>query len=104
MTDVMIVSITCASAPEAEKLAQMLVALKLAGCVQTHAIASAYVWEGRLEQADEVLLTVKTLRDRLPALEVAVKTHHSYEVPELIATRAEWVSQSYADWLKAALA
>lgn len=103
MTDIMIMSIACGTPHEAEKLAQMLVSLKLAACVQTHPIESTYVWEGAVERAHEVMLTAKTLRDKLSAIEVVVKAHHSYEVPEMIAMRPEWVSQPYVDWLRGVL-
>ncbi|MFT4090433.1 MAG: divalent-cation tolerance protein CutA [Asticcacaulis sp.] len=104
MTEILIVSIACGSATEADKLAQMLVSLKLAACVQSQPVRSTYLWQGTIEQADEVLLTAKTTADKWLGLEALVRANHSYEVPEIIATRAEGVSQPYADWLKEVLA
>lgn len=103
MTDLMTISITCADKAEAERLADMLVTQKLAACVQYAPLRSTYVWQGKVETADEVGLTIKTLRHKLPALAAAVRAAHSYEVPELIATRIEWASAEYEQWLRDAL-
>lgn len=104
MTDLMTVSIACADADEAGRIADLLVAHKLAACVQSASIHSTYVWQGAVERAHEVLLTAKTLRDRLDALEAAVKAAHSYEVPEIIAMRIDWASADYENWLRETLA
>jgi len=103
MTDILIVSITCATSAEAEALAHKLIELRLAACVQSQSVRSTYVWDGAVETASEVLLTAKTRADKWPALEAFVRASHSYEVPEIIATRAEQVSPPYADWLNEVL-
>lgn len=103
MTDLMTVSIACADADEAGRIADLLVAQKLAACVQSAPIRSTYVWQGAVEMADEVMLTAKTLRDRLEALEAAVRLAHSYEVPEIIAARIDWTSAGYENWLRETL-
>lgn len=103
MNDVVIVSIACANAQEADVIARALVEGRLAACVQSHAITSTYVWQGAVETAPEVMLTVKTLATKLPAIEACVKVHHSYEVPEIVAVPAAWVSTTYADWLRTVL-
>ncbi len=97
--DIVTVSIACGSQAEAETIARLLIEQHLAACVQTHAITSTYRWQGQIETANEIMLTAKTLTSKLDALEVLVKAHHSYEVPEIIATPAVWVSASYAKWL-----
>ncbi|UDF03357.1 divalent-cation tolerance protein CutA [Asticcacaulis sp. AND118] len=99
----MTVSIACADTDEAGRIADLLVGQNLAACVQSAPIRSTYVWQGGVETADEVRLTAKTLRGRLEALEAAVKAAHSYEVPEIIATRIDWVSTDYENWLRDSL-
>lgn len=85
-------------------LARLLVEQKLAACVQSHPIASTYIWQGAIETSAEVMLTAKTLMDKLPAIEVVVKTHHSYEVPEVLAQPVAWASDAYKDWLRDTIA
>lgn len=102
-TDMIVVSVACGSEEEARKLARLLVEARLAACVQSHAVFSTYRWQGEVETADEIMLTAKTLLTKLPALEAAVRQHHSYDVPEIIATPMVWASDSYAQWLRQAL-
>ena len=104
MSEIVTVSIACASEEEAQVLALALVEAKLAACAQTTAIRSTYRWRGVIEQAPEVLLTLKTLTAKLPELEARVKARHSYDTPELMATPVVWTSADYAAWLRESLA
>jgi uncharacterized protein involved in tolerance to divalent cations len=103
MTDIVTVSIACASEAEAATLARVLVENRLAACVQSFAVASTYRWQGAIETAPEVMLTAKTRVDKRDALEACVRALHSYEVPEIIAVPVVWASAPYAQWLNAAL-
>jgi uncharacterized protein involved in tolerance to divalent cations len=49
------------------------------------AMASTYWWRGQIEQADELLLVIKTRQDLLELLTARVRALHSYTVPEVIA-------------------
>jgi uncharacterized protein involved in tolerance to divalent cations len=103
-TDIVIVSIACGSDAEAQTLARLLVEQKLAACVQSHAITSTYVWRGAIETSAEIMLTAKTLTPRLPDIEAMVKTHHSYEVPEILAQPVTWANAAYEAWLRDTIA
>ena len=81
-------------------LARLLVEQRLAACVQTNEITSTYRWQGQVESAPEIMLTAKTLASRLSELEQVVKRHHSYEVPEIIATPIVRASEAYALWVQ----
>ncbi len=102
-SDIVIVSIACGSQSEADAISRHLVEQRLAACVQSHPITSTYHWQGEIETANEIMLTAKTLTFKLEALETMVRQHHSYEVPEILATPATWVSESYAQWLRESL-
>lgn len=95
-----IVSVACGSDEEANNLARLLIEQKLAACVQSHAIVSTYSWQNQIETAPEIMLTIKTTASKLPALEVLVKAHHSYDVPEILAVPVTWASEDYALWLR----
>ena len=103
MTGIVTVSIACASEAEAQSLTGLLITAHLAACVQSHEIRSTYRWKGEIDTTDEIMLIAKTLADRLPMLEALVKAHHSYEVPEILATPVVWASEAYAKWLREAL-
>jgi periplasmic divalent cation tolerance protein len=99
-TDLIVVSVACGSDEEAQNLARQLVEHGVAACVQSHAIVSTYRWEGKVETSPEIMLTIKTRASKLSALESIVKSHHSYDVPEIIAVPVVWASEDYARWLR----
>ena len=95
-----VVSITAGTSAEAEQLAQLLVERHLAACVQIlPAMTSVYRWQGSVQRETEILLLAKTLQRNFAELEQTVRENHSYKVPEIMAIRAEAVSESYFEWL-----
>lgn len=64
-------------------------------------VVSIYRWEGRVEQAEEVLLTCKTTGAAWPALKHLLKEQHSYQVPEIIAWPLTHGLPAYLDWVTA---
>lgn len=86
----------------AKRIAHMLVEEYLAACVNLGApCLSMYMWEGTLEGTEEVPLTIKTTRGRLPALAERLKQLHPYEVPELLVLPVLGGLQSYMEWVRA---
>lgn len=94
-----VVLTTAGSAEEAERLARRLVTDGLAACVQRCAVASTYRWEGELVEEPEVLLVIKTRRERFTEIEAAVRELHSYETPELVCLEVEHGSADYLAWI-----
>ena len=87
-------------AAAARALAETLVAGRLAACVNILApCRSVYRWDGRIEAAEEVPLLIKTTAARYAALEEAVRRHHPYELPEIIAVPVERGLPGYLDWV-----
>ncbi|HEY7060627.1 MAG TPA: divalent-cation tolerance protein CutA [Chloroflexota bacterium] len=97
--DAVVVYITAGSPDEAATLARALVTERLAACVNRVAVESVYCWQGQIEEAPEVLLIVKTRRDRLDALAARVRALHSYTVPELVVLPIVAGWPPYLDWL-----
>src|SRR5690606_22208146 len=96
---------TVPSEDEAEKLAGILVAERLAACVQIlPKMTSVYVWKGETQREAEHLLLVKTADEKYAEVERAIAANHSYEVPEIIAIGASEVSEPYLKWLTEQLA
>ena len=92
---------TVATAGEAEQLARELVTAGLAVCVQIEGpLRSHYVWEGKVESAEEYRLTLKCLDAHLPALEAAVLSRHPYAVPEWVVVDASRVGEKYLSWAR----
>lgn len=95
---------TVASRAEGEELARHLVGLRLAACVQVSGpITSFYHWQGRLEEALEYQLQVKSRADLYEALAAEIKKKHPYQTPEIIALAIVAGSADYLAWLDAEL-
>jgi periplasmic divalent cation tolerance protein len=61
---------------------------------------SFYFWENAVQTDSEHLLLIKTLPEKYDELEKFIQSNHSYDVPEIVAIRAEKVSESYFRWLR----
>jgi periplasmic divalent cation tolerance protein len=101
-----VVLVTCANLPEAQRIADAAIEQRLAACANmlTAPVRSTYRWQGKVEQATEVLLLIKTSQAKLAALQAEVKRLHSYDVPEFIALPIVSGSAAYLAWLEDSLA
>ena len=88
-----------ADAAAARRIAQALMAERLAACVNVLApCQSIYRWRGAIEQADEVPLLIKTTSQAFDALERRLRALHPYEVPEIVAWQPSRVAPDYLAW------
>jgi periplasmic divalent cation tolerance protein len=102
--EAIVVLMTAASRDEATRMAEMLVAARLAACVQIlPEIESVYRWQGEVKREKEILLLAKTVSSRFDELESRVRAMHSYETPEIIAVPMADSSAPYLRWLLAEL-
>ena len=104
MSEHCVIFTTAGSKEEADKLSRGLVENKLAFCVNTiPKIQSTYYWEDKIHVDEELLLIIKTRKDRYDALEAWITANHSYEVPEIIAMPIEQGLPAYLsgidDWV-----
>ncbi len=100
MSDALIIFCTVPDAASGRRLADLLLDAKAAACVSlSAAVESHYVWQGKRECADEILLLIKTLSVNYPRVEELILRHHPYECPEIVAVGAQQVSPAYLAWL-----
>ncbi len=91
---------TCPDAATAADIARVLVAERLAACVnRVPGITSTYRWQGEVHDDAEVLLLIKTTRGRFDALRARLVELHPYDVPELIALEIADGLPAYLAWL-----
>ncbi len=95
------VFVSASSREEARLLARGLLERGLAACVQLSPIESLYLWEGAIQEEEEILLIVKTRAALFPALEAHLREVHSYAAPEILALPVSAGSAPYLAWLKA---
>jgi periplasmic divalent cation tolerance protein len=73
---------------------------RLAACVnRIPGVHSTFLWEGRLQEDEEILLIIKTSADRLATLSARIQALHPYEVPEVVAVGIAGGSERYLSWL-----
>ncbi len=85
----------------AERLADLLVAHRLAACVNILApCRSVYRWKDALQNDEEHPLLVKTTTERYGELEAAIRAQHPYELPEIIAVPIERGLPAYLQWVQ----
>jgi periplasmic divalent cation tolerance protein len=103
MTELILVYITCGSRDEAETIGRHLLSKRLAACINiVPGMHSAYFWPpgtDTLEEADELILLVKTVSNRFGALEAEVLKLHSYENPSILAIPVVAASAAYRNWI-----
>jgi len=91
---------TVDSEDEGVRLGRGIVDARLAACVQVSGpIRSLYWWQGKVDDAREWQLLIKTTADRFAALEEHIKANHSYDTPEIIVTRIVAGSAEYLRWV-----
>lgn len=94
------VTTTVATEKDAIKMAEDIVGTGLAACVQFWPIHSVYRWRGKIESGPEFRLSCKTRASRVTALIQFIRIHHSYEVPEVMASTIEGGLPSYLKWIE----
>ncbi|MBI5868207.1 MAG: divalent-cation tolerance protein CutA [candidate division Zixibacteria bacterium] len=92
---------TCASREEAEAIATRLVTDGTAACVNLiDKVTSIFQWKGKIEQASEVLLIIKTRSNAAGKVEETIRSMSSYECPEVIVLPVSGGAVQYLDWLE----
>jgi periplasmic divalent cation tolerance protein len=100
MSDVKLVLSTAADVDEGRRIANHLLDKKVAACVNIipH-LESIYLWKGKLEESQEVLLLIKTTADRFADVQREILEVHSYEMPEVLAFDIAQGSEDYLKWV-----
>lgn len=102
--DAIVVFMTAGNREEAARLAEMMVAARLAACVQIlPEMESIYRWQGKIERQPEILIIAKTTASRFEELEREVRAIHSYDTPEIVALPLTSGSGPYLNWLKSSV-
>ena len=94
-----IVTSAFANRDDARRVADALLAEKLAACVQLMDIESHYPWKGETRHEPEVMLVAKTRTDLFDRVIARIKALHPYEVPEIVAQEFAAGFLPYFDWI-----
>jgi len=92
------VATTVATQDDARRLAQAVLAQRLAACVQVEPITSHYRWQGVLHEEGELRLFCKTTAAAVPALLALLREQHPYDLPQLVVQPLQ-ATVDYAQWV-----
>jgi periplasmic divalent cation tolerance protein len=102
MTSIATVFAAFADDEEARNIARVLVEERLAACANIlGACHSIYRWQGKLEEADEVVALFKTRADLTGTLIARLAELHSYDVPAAVVWPIERSLDDYQQWVTA---
>ena len=99
MNDYTVILVTAESQAQARRIARKLLQSKLAACVNFVPVDSMYLWEGEIQEEEEVLMIIKTRAETFDKLMSAVKIAHSYDTPEIIGMPVVMGSREYLKWI-----
>ncbi|MEM1308445.1 MAG: divalent-cation tolerance protein CutA [Cyanobacteria bacterium P01_H01_bin.153] len=94
-----VILVTADTQVSAQEMARALVSDRLVACVNLYPIHSVYTWEGKLEEAAEWQLVIKTDLALFNQIESVLQTLHPYDVPEILALPIQQGSQPYLAWM-----
>lgn len=101
MTDARIVLTTMALHENAVRIARQLIDERLVACVNiAPAGESFYRWQGKVDQALEYVLLMKTTTTKIEQLRERLLKLHAYEVPELLVIEVEQGTEPYLQWIR----
>ncbi len=92
--------VTVGNASEAKGIARKLVEESIAACVGMIPQKSIYRWKGEIVEDSEVLLIIKTKKDKFGQLKNTVLNAHSYEVPEIVRIEIQEGHKPYLQWIE----
>jgi periplasmic divalent cation tolerance protein len=101
MNETITILCTCPDEETAERLARGMIENSHAACVNIlPGVQSIFRWEGEVKSDQEVLMLIKTTSTHFFVIEHWLEEHHPYDVPELVAIKAEHVADDYLRWLR----
>ncbi|NIR87908.1 divalent-cation tolerance protein CutA [Candidatus Bathyarchaeota archaeon] len=104
MSSYVVVFMTTSDKKEASKIVRCLLDERLIACANiVGPVSSLFWWEGKIDEASEFLVIMKSKKRLFKRLSERVKETHSYEVPEIIELPVTEGLPSYLEWLSASL-
>jgi periplasmic divalent cation tolerance protein len=97
---IMFVYVTAADGEEAKRIGRQVVEEELAACANIlPGATSIFRWQGKLEEAPETILILKTTEQKLEPLISRVKSLHSYDCPCIEALPVVEGNRDFLEWV-----
>ncbi|MBC7081678.1 MAG: divalent-cation tolerance protein CutA [Thermoplasmatales archaeon] len=88
--------ITTCKKEDEEKIKNALLNERSAACISSFEVKSKYIWEGKIEEENEIMLFIKT--NDYKRVEEIIRKNHSYEIPEIISIEINGY-EKYLSWI-----
>jgi periplasmic divalent cation tolerance protein len=101
-SELLVVVSSFSTLEEAQCMARKLIEGRLSACVQIQeGIRSIYRWDGKVCEEQEVLLSAKTVAGKWLEISDFIKSHHPYDLPEVLGFHPEKYDEQYGKWVQA---
>ena len=96
---ILLVYVTHPDSNCAQRIANEILDLRLAGCIAMFPSESIYWWEGEKKHEDEFITLFKTKSENASALEEAITKIHPYDIPCILKFEVD-ANAPYAAWIR----
>lgn len=98
--EINMIYITAGSKDEAKRIGKALINARLAACVNIiENMTSMYMWDGKLQDANETILIAKTTKERVSGLIEKVNALHSYDCPCIVSLPVSDGNPAFLKWV-----
>ena len=98
--EINMIYITAGSKDEAVMIGKALINARLAACVNIiENMYSMYIWDEKLQDANEIILIAKTTKERVPDLVEKVNALHSYKCPCIVSLPVSDGNPAFLKWV-----
>ena len=79
---------------------EVLLKEKMVACVNIiPKVESIYIWQGKIEKSEEVIIIAKTTDKNVKKVIEKIKSLHTYELPDLIVLKVNGGLKDYLDYI-----
>lgn len=96
--------LTCANDEEATKITGVLLEKKLVFCVKKSPVSSSFLWKGKIDAEDEILLIMDSLMENFDNVNKEVSKIHSYETFTLVSVAVTKTTKAVDKWVRGEIA
>lgn len=94
-----IVYLACKDSSEADRISAALLDKRLIACAKKLPVESAFRWEGKKDNASEILVILETIDQKFDEIEIIVNKLHSYDTTLLFAIPVVKTTDKVKKWL-----
>lgn len=92
--------LTCKDDEEADKISKILLEKRLIVCAKKTPVSSSYLWKGKVESSNEILLIMDSLLENFDRINEELKAIHSYETFNLMSVNVNKTTSEVESWIK----